>query len=272
MPKKTLLIVLSGLVAAISVVMTISAGQSRPTAPPESTYSYSLEDVYRRLDTGEVVTKTVFTEPTLGPAFPTGHTLEELFDLVGERSPVPRTWQYTCWNSAGTEIDCEGTGQDGEYQKGAFWPVPRFSDNDDGTVTDRLTGLVWLEDAGCNTFFSGDDTAANRRPWDDALTAANSLSTGYCGLSDGSSAGDWRLPNVRETLSLIDYSQTGPALPSGHPFDNIQTLNWGYWSSTTPPSATHAAWVIYVASGGTQVVVKIDPSGYVWAVRDGGEE
>jgi hypothetical protein len=29
------------------------------------------------------------------------------------------------------------------------WPEPRFQDNEDGTITDRLTGLIWLKDAAC---------------------------------------------------------------------------------------------------------------------------
>ena len=40
-----------------------------------------------------------------------------------------------------------GTGHDGDYQMGVPWPDPRFTDNEDGTVTDNLTGLIWLEDA-----------------------------------------------------------------------------------------------------------------------------
>ncbi|NIO68243.1 MAG: DUF1566 domain-containing protein, partial [Anaerolineae bacterium] len=55
--------------------------------------------------------------------------------------------------------------------------------------------------------------------------------SGECGLGDGSSEGDWRLPNVRELQSLIDYGRQTPALPSGHPFTGVQSSL--YWSSTT---------------------------------------
>ena len=40
-------------------------------------------------------------------------------------------------------------GDDGDLQKGVMWPVPRFTDNGSGTVTDNLTGLIWLKDANC---------------------------------------------------------------------------------------------------------------------------
>ncbi len=54
--------------------------------------------------------------------------------------------------------------------------------------------------------------------------AVNSLKEGDCGpdpnfvLSDGSSAGDWRLPTMKELCTLIDYSKRDPALPNGHMF------------------------------------------------------
>jgi len=90
------------------------------------------------------------------------------------------------------------TGSDGDLQKGVTWPNPRFTDNTDGTVTDNLTGLIWLKDANC-------DESKN---WANALTWCNSLASGACGLTDNSVAGDWRLPNVKELHSLIDLSVT----------------------------------------------------------------
>ena len=35
----------------------------------------------------------------------------------------------------------------GHYQKGVEWPDPRFTHTGDGTVTDNLTGLMWMKDA-----------------------------------------------------------------------------------------------------------------------------
>lgn len=61
-------------------------------------------------------------------------------------------------------------------------------------------------------------------PWQIALDAANTLMDGACGLSDGSVAGDWRLPNMNELKSLVDYMNVGPALTPGHPFVDVNTL------------------------------------------------
>jgi hypothetical protein len=140
-------------------------------------------------------------------------------------APVPQTGQTTCWQIGDGPIDCPGTGQDGDIQAGVAWPVPRFTDNHDGTVTDNLTALIWLQNADCFGPFIA---------WTQALTLANTLVSGTCGLTDGSVAGDWRLPNLKEMLSLIDYGQFNPALPAGHPFLNVPTTGTGdYWSSTT---------------------------------------
>ncbi len=274
MHKKYILTVLNVLVATIAVVVTVSAGPARPPGLPHDTFGYSLSDIYDRLNTGKMTTKSAFTEPDSAPGTSTGYSLDDLYSLVGERAPVAKTGQTKCWDVDGNEINCTGTGQDGEYRKGATWPIPRFENNGDGTATDKLTGLVWLTNANCTVFFSGDSTGENRRDWDEALTAANSLASGYCGLADDSSAGDWRLPNVRELLSLIDYSRDHPALPSGHPFTDVQMLNWGYWSSSTVLNTTfdpeEYAWVVGMIHGGTGSELKsYADSGYVLAVRDG---
>jgi hypothetical protein len=131
---------------------------------------------------------------------------------------VPQTGQTICYDTNGNIIDCAGTGQDGEYQYGTPWPEPRFTDNLDGTVTDHLTGLVWLQNAWC----------FEQRNWAGALSDANGLASGSCGLTDGSAEGDWHLPNVRELYSLIDF-ETG-MLPVDAPFTPARTY---YWTSTT---------------------------------------
>lgn len=134
------------------------------------------------------------------------------------QSVVTKTGQTTSY----------ATGDDGDMQKGSAllnprftdnsdfkksvaWSSQRFTDNRDGTITDNLTGLIWLKNAN----------AGGAMNWADALSYCNSLENGNAGLSDGSSAGDWRLPNINELLSLADFSNYNPVLPSGHPFFNV---------------------------------------------------
>jgi hypothetical protein len=132
---------------------------------------------------------------------------------------LPDTGQVSCYDSNGNEIDCNDTdwpGQDGFYQLGC--PMDdRFTDNDDGTVLDRCTGLVWTKDPL--------DTNGDKRPdsvaWQQALQ--------FCGSLEFAGHSDWRLPNIRELYSIADYS--GSRLPSVF-LPNIDNN----WSSTTLPS------------------------------------
>ena len=132
----------------------------------------------------------------------------------------------------------------------------RFTDNGDGTVTDNKTGLVWLRDAravGCLT-------------WQEAMGACAALASGQHGLTDGSQAGDWRLPDIDELCSLIDRSQFDPALTEGHPFSGVQP-NY-YWSSTSYVGNPSSAWLVDLFSGCVGAIAESDMY-CVWPVRSG---
>jgi hypothetical protein len=186
-------------------------------------------------------------------------------DETQSLAPVAKTGQARCYNESGTTIKCTGTGQDGEYRKGVASPTPRFTDNGDGTVTDHLTGLIWLKNGNCFRFYFSNFTMQNNRTWQNALTSANFLSSGYCGLTDGSSEGDWRLPNYKELVSLLDLGQDNPALPS----DNLIQVQYNlYWTSTTIEDARDNAWSVDFRSGVATNRAKVQ-SWYVLAVRGG---
>jgi hypothetical protein len=192
------------------------------------------------------------------------------------KAPVPQTGQTQCWDAAGALIPCAGTGQDGEFQAGVAWPTPRFTDRGDGTVRDNLTGLIWLKQANC---FPG--SGGFGLTWEEALQAANTLASGSCDLADGSQAGAWRLPNIRELNSLIDFGFVNPALSNaagtGHwaendAFSGVQSRP--YWSSTTSVANLHHAWLVLfdagdVRGGFTAVGDKVTSPGLVWPVRGG---
>ena len=147
---------------------------------------------------------------------------------------------------------------DGDLQRGVDWPEPRFENNVNGTITDHLTGLIWLKNADC---------AEGKMIWKDALTYCSDLADGSCGLTDGSAAGDWRLPNKKELLSLIDYSQYNPPLPQGHLFDNVQLSC--YWSATTYACSDRYAWHVCMDYGQMGSGYKSSNFKYVWPVRAG---
>jgi hypothetical protein len=244
-----------------------------PAAPTNADSAmYKLEDVYNRANDGTAGTKrtTTYGEPIAAPGS-TGHTLTQAYDLVSERSRPAKTGQILCYDPSSpySVITCGATtaGQDGNLQKGVKWPSPRFTDNlvsgtSNGTVTDNLTGLIWLKVANYNSTTSTTGTAAR----DAALTFCNALHTGQCGLTDDSKANDWRLPNLRELQSLIDYANARPALPTGHPFTGVQS--GFYWSSTSAAANTGSAWGVSLDDGGVYLDTKT-LAYYVWPVRGG---
>jgi Protein of unknown function (DUF1566) len=122
----------------------------------------------------------------------------------------------------------------------------------------NLTGLTWLKNANC----------FGQRTWSQALTDANGLASGACGLTDGSAAGAWRLPNARELQSLIDLRITFPALTPGHPFTNVQSIYT--WTSTTyvVPAQQNFGIAVHMGNGYVQPDIKTSPW-YVWPVRGG---
>ena len=192
-------------------------------------------------------------------------------------APVQKTGQTQCWNENGDEVICRPcvigggcypTGQDGMWEKGVALPEPRFTNNGNGTITDNLTGLIWMKNAFC----------FGATPWQEALDSCNSLSSGSCGLSDGSIEGDWRLPNRRELFSLIHDAYHNPALSNtagtghhtnGNPFTNVSPFE--YWSSSSSCGAVNKA-VAYVVDFGFGLIEldnKVEYNHSVWCVRGG---
>ena len=179
---------------------------------------------------------------------------------------MPKTGQPRCWDGLGNPIDCAGTGQDGELQKGVSTD-PRFTDNGDGTVQDNLTGLIWLKDANCSV--------VSPKNFANAFNAVSRLQSGQCGLTDGSAKGDWRLPTKAEWQALVNTSCATPALPNAAGTGCYSTGAWatgvqlsGYWSSTTFATNPGIAWGVDLNDG---YVSRLDKSFtyYVWPVRGG---
>ena len=157
---------------------------------------------------------------------------------------VPQTGQTTSYHD----------GDDGDLLMGVPWPEPRFTDNEDGTVKDNLTNLIWLKNANC----------FGVKTWDHAIVASNNLADGECGLNDGSNPGDWHLPNLRELHSLVDYGNLEPALPTGHPFDNVKPGRT--WSSTAYAAGPNYVWIMRMFTGEWSTYGK-EGSNMVWPVR-----
>jgi hypothetical protein len=170
-------------------------------------------------------------------------------------SPVAKTGQTTSY----------AIGDDGDLERGVALVTPRFTDRGNGTILDNLTGLIWLKNANC----------FGQKTWEQALSDCNALASGSCGLTDGSQAGDWRLPQKKELASLTHDAFYGPPLPNtvgtgqwsdGDPFTNVQS--YVYWSSTTFAFLSDFAWSVSTVYGDVHFIQKSSEY-YVWPVRGG---
>ena len=119
---------------------------------------------------------------------------------------------------------------------------------DGNAALDRETGLVWEK--------SPDSTT---RSWTSACS--------YCYQREVSNRKGWRLPTVEELASLVDNDNSNPALPTGHPFTNVQSY---YWSSTTSAGLTSWAYRVLFGDGHVGTYSKSAAATiYVWCVRGG---
>jgi hypothetical protein len=115
-------------------------------------------------------------------------------------------------------------------------------------VLDKETGLVWEQSPQMTT-----------HQWPGARLEC--MSRTVAGRSG------WRLPSVNELASLLDTTNTSPALPTGHPFSNV--LSSRYWSATTSANLPTLAWNVNFDDG--EVASYLKPSFlFVWCVRGGG--
>jgi hypothetical protein len=151
----------------------------------------------------------------------------------------------------------------------------RYVDCGNGTVTDTVTGLIWLRNANC--FSSETYLGANQ--------AAAGLAAGQCNLTDGSSAGDWRLPTKAEWEATIAQAVAlGCTGPSGDPpsltndagtgclsagptsFTGVQSHS--YWSSSAHEVSPAGAWLVSTGYGTVSSLYKgSNYFSFVWPVR-----
>ena len=121
--------------------------------------------------------------------------------------------------------------------------INSFTDNGDGTITDAATGLMWMQDDN-----------GEGMTWEEALSYAENFT--FAGHSD------WRLPDVKELQSIVDYTRS-PETTSSAAIDPLfnctQTTSEAgevdypfYWSSTTHENMTsgnEGGWGAYVCFG-----------------------
>lgn len=143
------------------------------------------------------------------------------------------------------------------YVRGATtYGVNSFTDNGDQTITDSATGLMWAKkDSGNGEVASSSLSGTGAVSWKAALAACEALT--LAGHSD------WRLPNIKELHSIIDYTRS-PGTNSSAAIDPMFTMSsftnengiadYGYyWSSTSMVSCQNnmstEAWYVGFGRG-----------------------
>ncbi len=101
--------------------------------------------------------------------------------------------------------------------------INNFNDNGDETISDLATGLMWQKNDSDST------------DWENAIAVCEAETT--------ASHSDWRLPNVKELQSILDYTRS-PDTTNSAAIDSLFNAtsitneegetDWGYyWASTT---------------------------------------
>jgi hypothetical protein len=167
-------------------------------------------------------------------------------------SIAPATGQTLSYTADRNGVPAATVPDDGAIEAGA--PM-RYKDNGDGTVIDKDTGLLWEKKIPATDARCLPKQQSNRDPhcvnnlyaWSnvdfdtiwDFVEAVNDA--GYAGYTD------WRVPNVRELLSIADYSGIRPAI---NPILGPTRDTAGYWTSTTVQANSSLAWVVVFIQGG----------------------
>ncbi|MGK5095266.1 DUF1566 domain-containing protein [Deltaproteobacteria bacterium TL4] len=123
----------------------------------------------------------------------------------------------------------------------------QWSLNGDNTVTDSKTGLMWQQ---------VDD--GTTRTWEQALQYCESLElAGYT---------DWKLPNIKELQSIVDYSRSNPSIRLLY-FPNTKSSS--YWSSTVVAYNSDSAGIVVFDKGAVGSGISRGGARYVRCVRHG---
>lgn len=181
------------------------------------------------------------------------------------RSRLPATGQTTCWDTAGKVIACAGTGHDGDVLAGA---ALSYTDNGDGAITDNATGLMWEKQSFDGSIHDMTVTFS----WDNAFAHVAELNkANFAGHKD------WRLPNLKELASLVNYEKVSPSVSPA--FNNnctrgatvltgSCTATDTYWSSSSFASHPGFAWYVIFDPGDVENGDK-RTTNHVRAVRGG---
>lgn len=141
--------------------------------------------------------------------------------------PIVDTMQARCFNTLGQDIACPAEGAALHGQDAQYKTLPAaYTDNGNGTVTDRNTQLVWQKTAGRQRLQFAEAQA-------------------YCAALELGGRTDWRVPSIKELYSLADFrgELLKPEQGTARPYIDTTVFDFEYpsppmvfagqyWSST----------------------------------------
>lgn len=113
-----------------------------------------------------------------------------------------------------------------------------LSDNNNGTIQDKRTGLIWQKCSRGQDPANSCSGGITSDTWTNALSYCNSLTL---------ASKSWRLPNINELKTISNFEATAPKIDSSF-FPS--TASSQYWSSTTYFPGTSSALVLDFGTGG----------------------
>ena len=144
-------------------------------------------------------------------------------------------------------------------------PDSRYTENLDGTVTDKVTGLIWKQ---CPEGLSGADCGAgNGQLPEDSTLLTWQAALQHAAAADFAGSGDWRLPNLKELQSLVELRCRTPAVNS-RLFPNTPGASASeFWTSSSNSSQATDAYAVDFSEGYITIAPK-ELTAYVRLVRD----
>lgn len=156
---------------------------------------------------------------------------------------IPQIRSGICYNYLGNPYACSSG-------VGVPQPSPRFVDNKDGTVTDKLIGLMWSKDMSISSLY-----------WKDALEYVAAMNRGE---KPNFGYTDWRVPNRKELFYMLDWTNDPYSKFAGSSIFTDET--GAIWSSTAAVNNSNKAWMYFFFGHSIQTGEE-NSSFALWPVR-----
>ncbi|TAN70856.1 MAG: DUF1566 domain-containing protein [Methylobacter sp.] len=192
-----------------------------------------LQTIVERRNFNPAINRTVFPSTPINEFWSSSH-----------RSKL--AWKVSCYSgSSGLSL----VHDDYEYSSvrlvrasqslaiGLATPNTEFTDNQDGTVTHKRTGLMWQRCAVGQTW-TGSTCSGTARSYTYAV--ARKVVSNLAGYSD------WRIPNANELVSIVSYDKVAPSINLDQ-FPNTHQLV--FWSSSPYVGGSNRAWYVHFDYG-----------------------